>query len=118
MTGSPAGAASLRRIGSQYKESALASYPLIAPVAVVIGRDPRCQIVLDSQVYGSVSRQHVRISPIATSASGWQICDLDSANGTFVNGSAFAGLSAFASQATLISLSQTGPQFMFELRGT
>ena len=115
MTGSPSGSASLRRIASHYKESSLASYPLVAPVAVVIGRDPRCQIVLDSQLYGSVSRQHVRISPISNSPSGWQICDLDSANGTFVNGQRLQGC-RYLKSGDLISLSQTGPQFMFELR--
>ncbi|MBW4464591.1 MAG: PrsW family intramembrane metalloprotease [Pegethrix bostrychoides GSE-TBD4-15B] len=116
MIGAPSGAASLRRIASHYKESALASYPLVTPVAVVIGRDPRCQIVLDSQLYGSVSRQHVRISPISTAPSGWQICDLDSANGTFINGQRLQGC-RHLQPGDLISLSQTGPQFMFELRG-
>lgn len=116
MTGSPAGAASLRRISSRHPETSLASYPLIAPVAVIIGRDPRCQIVLDSQLYGSVSRQHVRISPISTSPSGWQICDLDSANGTFINAQRLRGC-RHLHPGDLISLSQTGPQFRFELRG-
>jgi len=115
MTDSPSGSASLRRIASHYKESSLASYPLVAPVVVVIGRDPRCQIVLDSQIYGSVSRQHVRIGPISNSPSGWQICDLDSANGTFVNGQRLQGCRHLR-PGDLISLSQTGPQFMFELR--
>ncbi len=114
--GAASGSASLRRIASHYKESSLASYPLVAPVAVVIGRDPRCQIVLDSQLYGSVSRQHVRISPLSTAPSGWQICDLDSANGTFVNGQRLQGC-RHLQPGDLISLSQTGPQFQFEIRG-
>ena len=114
MTGVPI--ASLRRIASRHLETSLAAYPLVAPVAVIIGRDPRCQIVLDSQLYGSVSRQHLRISPLSTSPSGWQICDLDSANGTFINEQRLQGCRHLR-PGDLISLSQTGPQFVFELRG-
>jgi RsiW-degrading membrane proteinase PrsW (M82 family) len=117
MTGSPSSSAALRRIASHHKESSLASYPLVSPVSVVIGRDPRCQIVLDSKLYGSVSRQHTRISPLSTSPSGWQICDLHSANGTFVNGERLYGCRHLQS-GDLISLSQAGPQFIFELRST
>lgn len=116
MTGSSPCTASLRRIASSPKESSLAAYPLVAPVSVVIGRDPRCQIVLDSKLYGSVSRQHTRISPLASSPSGWQICDLQSANGTFVNGERLHGC-RHLKPGDLIALSQTGPKFVFELRG-
>ncbi|MBF2046298.1 MAG: PrsW family intramembrane metalloprotease [Elainella sp. C42_A2020_010] len=114
MTG-PLCCAFLRRLASQHQESSLASYPLVAPASVVIGRDPRCQIVLDSQLYGAVSRQHARISPSPASPSGWQICDLESANGTFVNGQRLQGC-RYLRAGDRISLSQTGPQFIFELR--
>lgn len=115
MTGSPSCTAFLRRIASHHKESALAAYPLVAPASVVIGRDPRCQIVLDSQIYGSVSRQHARLSPSPISPSGWQICDLDSANGTFVNGQRLQGC-RYLNPGDQILLSQAGPRFVFELR--
>jgi RsiW-degrading membrane proteinase PrsW (M82 family) len=115
MTGSSP-SAFLRRLASQHKEPALAAYPLVAPASIVIGRDPRCQIVLDSQLYGAVSRQHARISPAPASPSGWQICDLNSANGTFVNGQRLQGC-RYLKSGDQISLSQTGPQFVFELRG-
>jgi RsiW-degrading membrane proteinase PrsW (M82 family) len=88
---------------------------LVAPAAVIIGRDPRCQIVLDSQLYGSVSRQHARFSPSAASPSGWQVCDLDSANGTFVNGQRLQGC-RHLKPGDQILLSQAGPRFVFELR--
>lgn len=116
MTGlPPSSSACLRRVATHAKESSLATYPLVVPTAVVIGRDPRCQIVLDSQLYGAVSRQHARISPISSSPSGWQICDLDSANGTFVNGQRLKGCRHLQSGDHIL-LSQTGPQFVFELR--
>lgn len=50
-------------------------------VAWVIGRDPRCDIVLDELL---VSRRHTRISPLAGGALAVE--DLASANGTFVDG--------------------------------
>lgn len=115
MTGSSSCSAFLRRLATRPKESALVTYPLVAPATVVIGRDPRCQIVLDSQLYGSVSRQHVRISVAPNSVSGWQICDLDSANGTYVNGQRLKGCRHLRS-GDQIMLSQTGPQFVFETR--
>lgn len=114
MTGTSS-SAFLRRVASHHKESSLAAYPLVAPATVIVGRDPRCQVVLDSQLYGAVSRQHARISPSPTSPSGWQICDLNSANGTFVNGQRLHGCRHLRSGDQIL-LSQTGPQFIFELR--
>ncbi|MBL8685212.1 MAG: GGDEF domain-containing protein [Myxococcales bacterium] len=51
---------------------------------LVIGRSPRNDLQLDEE---SVSRQHVRIEPDPKSSDGvtWQIVDLDSTNGTYVN---------------------------------
>lgn len=115
MTGSPSCSAFLRRVASHYQESSLAAYPLVTPATVIIGRDPRCQIVLDSQLYGAVSRQHVRISPAPGSPSGWQICDLDSANGTFVNGQRLKGCRHLQTGDQIL-LCQAGPQFVFEIR--
>lgn len=51
---------------------------------LVIGRSPRSDLQLDED---SVSRQHVRIEPDPKNPEGgvWQISDLDSTNGTYVN---------------------------------
>ncbi|MDS3861532.1 PrsW family glutamic-type intramembrane protease [Thermosynechococcaceae cyanobacterium BACA0444] len=61
---------------------------LSTSASTLIGRDPQsCQVVLDSQRYGAVSRHHVslRPGPGATEPWIWQIEDLNSINGTFLN---------------------------------
>ena len=55
--------------------------PLIDDVAYLIGRDAKCEIVID---HPDVSREHAEIRAIPD--GGWLIRDLDSANGTTVNG--------------------------------
>jgi RsiW-degrading membrane proteinase PrsW (M82 family) len=90
-------------------------YSLSTPATVLIGRDPRCQIILDSQTFSGVSRQHVEVSPSQTALSGWQVCDLNSANGTYINGRRVYGCSDLQ-WGDRIMLSQDGPQFIFELR--
>jgi ABC transport system ATP-binding/permease protein len=57
-----------------------ASAALAASGAIIIGRDPACGLSLP---HPTVSRQHASLTP---SAQGHVIEDLQSANGTFVNG--------------------------------
>jgi DNA-binding winged helix-turn-helix (wHTH) protein len=54
------------------------------------GRDAECSIVIDA---GSVSRRHARITVVAGAAT---IEDLDSTNGTHVNGMRISGLTRLA----------------------
>jgi len=93
------------------------TYSLSSIDSVCVGRDARCQIVLDPLVYRSVSRQHVEISAIAGMEVGgrpvWQICDLNSRNGTFVNGERLQGCRILQT-GDYISLGQNGPEFVFE----
>jgi RsiW-degrading membrane proteinase PrsW (M82 family) len=86
----------------------------------LLGREPSCQVVLDSDRYGMVSRRHVEIRLAADQASGlptWWICDLNSANGTFVNGQRLQGCGLLQAGDRII-LGQQGPEFRFELRLT
>lgn len=82
---------------------------------VTIGRDPRCQIVFDSQMYGGISRQHAKVSRSPDSPSGWQVCDLGSANGTYVNGRRIQGCQALR-EGDQIALGQGEPQLVFGLQ--
>ena len=54
------------------------------------GRDAECSIVIDA---GSVSRRHARITVVAGAAT---IEDLDSTNGTHVNGTRISGITPLA----------------------
>lgn len=120
MTGSSPQFAVLRLVSLSSGNSAdslAETYSLASPTTVSIGRDPRCQIILDSQTYSGVSRQHAQLSPSQTALSGWQVCDLGSANGTYINGRRIYGCHDLQ-WGDRIVLSQDGPQFAFELRSS
>ncbi|MDX2241745.1 MAG: PrsW family glutamic-type intramembrane protease [Leptolyngbyaceae cyanobacterium bins.302] len=93
-------------------------YPLSSGSSAVLGRDFRCQIVLDPTLYRSVSRRHIEISSLSgiLTPDGlpvWQVCDLNSRNGTFVNGERLQGCKVL-SMGDRIALGQNGPEFVFE----
>ena len=95
-------------------------YPLSSDQEIVIGRSPDCQILLDSSDFGGVSRRHASLRASGTSTDSatdvaWQIWDLGSANGTFLNGQRLQGWSILT-PGDCISLGQNGPQFIFEHR--
>lgn len=94
----------------------LLSYVLPWNQEVVLGRDPSCQIVLNSTVYAVVSRRHAVIRPLAPHSSrspAWEICDLSSANGTYVNGRRLQGCQPLRAGDRII-LGQGGAEFIFE----
>ncbi|QXE22538.1 FHA domain containing protein [Richelia sinica FACHB-800] len=83
---------------------------------MVIGRDSSCQVVLDAMMYRMVSRRHAVVRPLPLSPdrkSTWVICDLNSANGTFLNGQLLEGCQELH-LGDRISLGADGPQFIFE----
>jgi RsiW-degrading membrane proteinase PrsW (M82 family) len=97
-------------------------YPLSQTHITLIGRDLSCQIVLDSRLYGVVSRRHIEIRPILDFRTGmdaplWEICDLNSANGTYVNGQRLQGC-RLLHQGDRIALGNPGPEFVFEYHAT
>ncbi len=91
-------------------------YPLFTSKEVVIGRDPSCQVVLDAMMYRMVSRRHAVVRPLSSSPDSkfsWLLCDLNSANGTYLNGQRLYGCQELHS-GDRISLGADGPQFIFE----
>ncbi len=105
----------LRQISSE----SVPPHCLSASQDVMIGRDPNtCQIVLDSHLYGGVSRCHAVIRPLQPPTGRpeqlvWQLCDLESANGTYVNGKPLQGCQALQA-GDRIMLSRNGPEFVLE----
>lgn len=83
--------------------------------SVTLGRDPSCEIAVDINIYGEVSRRHAEIRPIFAKQKfkGWEICDLDSANGTFINDIRLYSCYPL-NHGDLIKLTLEGPEFIFE----
>ncbi|NER39492.1 MAG: PrsW family intramembrane metalloprotease [Oscillatoria sp. SIO1A7] len=116
MTGNPLEGGFLRQLNSGSVQEGPLRYPLSATQEIFVGREPNCQIVLDSQQYLMVSRRHASIRPVAELASGqpvWEICDLKSANGTYINGKRLEGCQKLQLGDRLV-LGNEGPQFIFE----
>ncbi len=94
-------------------------YSLSISQEIVIGRDPSCQIVIDGS-YGVVSRRHAAIRPLDASATpfrGWLICDLNSANGTYINGQSLSECQMLRS-GDFLMVGSNGPEFLFECQPT
>lgn len=89
-------------------------YQLSEDMEVAIGRDRSCQIALESIAHGTVSRRHAAVRPL-TNASfpQWEICDLNSANGTYINGQKLQGCQILET-GDRIGLGIDGPEFIFE----
>lgn len=107
----------LQLMSNQVEVSGAATrYLLLPDQEMVIGRDPSCQIVLDAMTYRMVSRRHAVIRPLSSSSDNhysWIICDLKSANGTFLNGKQLTGYEELH-LGDRISLGIDGPQFIFQ----
>jgi RsiW-degrading membrane proteinase PrsW (M82 family) len=89
-------------------------YQLSEDMEVTIGRDRSCQIALESIAHGTVSRRHAAVRPLANSSfPKWEICDLNSANGTYINGQKLQGCQILET-GDRISLGIDGPEFIFE----
>jgi RsiW-degrading membrane proteinase PrsW (M82 family) len=92
-------------------------YDFAAPQIVVLGREPGCQIVLCSDRHGIVSRRHAEIRfATVQSQAGWWLCDMNSANGTYLNETRCEGCARLRS-GDRITLGKAGPEFIFEQRG-
>ena len=89
-------------------------YQLSQTQEIVIGREIDCQIALDSNTYGMVSRRHAIVRPLVNSSfPRWEIGDLNSANGTYINGNKLQGYKILEIGDRIL-LGENGPEFIFE----
>ncbi len=111
--------ASLRQIEKDDGQSTPSIYTLVQSQSFTIGRDLDCQISVDPLVYTAVSRRHAEIRPVTTTSGNleanslWWVCDLNSSNGTFVNGQRLVGCQVLQDGDRIV-LGQQGPAFSFE----
>jgi len=89
--------------------------PLPAKGDVLLGRDPDCHISLPFE-HGGVSRFHARLV-LSADPPGWQLCDLNSTNGTYLNGRRLQGCRMLR-EGDRIRLGHHGPQFIFSHSAT
>ena len=108
--------ASLRQVSVEIDRRSV--YPLIPHQTVAIGRDPVCHLAVDAIRYTTVSRRHAEIRPVTTldaeMGSRWWLCDLNSSNGTFINGQKLVGCRVLQPGDHIV-LGQQGPEYVFEL---
>ncbi|MEO1375026.1 MAG: PrsW family glutamic-type intramembrane protease [Cyanobacteria bacterium J06635_10] len=107
----------LRLVSGKESDTGLVNqrYSLIPTSEAVIGRDPHCQVVLDALKYRMVSRRHAVIRPLSLSPDGeisWILCDLNSANGTYLNGKRLQECQQIF-PGDRITLGYDGPQLVF-----
>ncbi|MFM7888222.1 MAG: PrsW family glutamic-type intramembrane protease [Pseudanabaena sp.] len=108
----------LKEISADYHLDQAKIVATLSDQIVILGRDPSCDIAIDINLYRAVSRRHAKICPIASkNFQGWEICDLDSANGTFINQQRLYGCYALQ-HGDRIQLTKDGPQFIFELESS
>ncbi|MGA2003688.1 MAG: FHA domain-containing protein [Terriglobales bacterium] len=80
---------------------------------VIFGREPGVTVQYDADNDDLVSRRHVKIN--CDSSGSWQICDLQSRNGAFLNKQRIFGSAVRLSHNDVVQLGAGGPEFRFEL---
>lgn len=95
-------------------------YPLPLQTPTLLGRDISCQVSFDPHIYRGVSRQHLEIRYIPPQhhedEGTWQVTDLGSSNGTFVNGQQIKGSRSLQPNDHIL-LGTSGPELVFTCQG-
>lgn len=111
MTGKDRAVGFLKQLTTSGAAEPECRYELKATGTVALGRALGCEIALDCDRYGMVSRRHALVRPLGE--GGWEVCDLGSANGTFLNGQRLQGCRTLQ-VGDRIQLGKNGPEFVFE----
>jgi S1-C subfamily serine protease len=82
---------------------------------ITIGREPTSRIAYDLQRDDEVSRKHAVIRVKNGSELYFRIADLNSSNGTFLNGERIAGEVELLPE-DIVELGSGGPKFMFDIQ--
>jgi S1-C subfamily serine protease len=88
--------------------------PLDRAGNLLIGRDDQAQVRFDPSRDDLVSKEHARIIQDAGETFRFSIVDLNSRNGTFVNGQRVSGTAAL-SPGDRVQLGPGGPEFQFTI---
>jgi RsiW-degrading membrane proteinase PrsW (M82 family) len=89
------------------------SYPLTLGQPLIIGREASCQVAVNERLYPGVSRRHAEVRPdLRPGGSGWQLCDLNSSNGTYLNGNRVQGCAPLK-VGDRFRIDTEGPEFIF-----
>jgi serine protease Do len=106
----------IRHLGGS-KANQVEQIPLKGLYDILIGRDPGSTIAYDQKRDDVVSRKHatIRIEQGEGGRVAFRLADLNSSNGTFLNGERITGEMELAPDDT-IELGQGGPKFAFDLQ--
>ncbi|HKO06605.1 MAG TPA: FHA domain-containing protein, partial [Alphaproteobacteria bacterium] len=96
------------------KANQIEHFPLDNVDELGFGRDPNAAVTFDSQRDDLVSRRHATIRIAKGPELAFKLADLNSSNGTFLNGSRISGESELLPGDT-IELGAGGPKFTFDV---
>jgi pSer/pThr/pTyr-binding forkhead associated (FHA) protein len=96
------------------RENQVDEFPVAVQQELIVGRDAAAHIRFDAERDDLVSRQHSKIIQSPWDPSGFQLVDLQSRNGTFLNHKRVYG-SERLNHRDVIQLGAGGPEFRFEL---
>ena len=96
------------------KANQIENFPLDSVDELGFGRDPNAAVTFDSQRDDLVSRRHATIRIVKGPELSFKLVDLNSSNGTFLNGSRISGESELLPGDT-IELGAGGPKLTFDV---
>jgi RsiW-degrading membrane proteinase PrsW (M82 family) len=107
----------LRQIATNNNEEKVLINHHLSDHKTIIGRDLTCQVILDSGTYTMVSRRHTLLRPQINNdnipTGKWEIADMNSANGTYVNNKRIKETQVL-NWGDRIMLGANGPVFVLE----